>query len=477
MNIKKGLTFNDVLLIPQYSEIVSRKNLDISTRLTNKIKLKIPIISSNMDTVTEDKMAIAMASAGGLGIIHRFLSVEDQVNMVKKVKRYINYKIKNPYIINDNSKISDYIQLVKEKGVKGFPVISHVDNKLVGIISNRDLLFSLEETFVSEIMTPLDKLIYSHEKTTMDEAFIILKENKIEKLPLVNENFEVTGLITIKDILHYKKINKVSTVDENGRLMVGAAIGVKPEDIDRAKALIEAKVDILCIDVAHGHNILAGNMVKEIKSRFPNIDVIAGNVATSKGVRYLIEAGADAIKIGIGNGSICTTRMVTGSGVPQITALIECVNEANKFNIPIISDGGNGGILGNIVKALATGSSSVMLGNFLAGTDESPGPILVKDNKKVKYIRGMAGYGANLSRKQRIDSSEDLSDVVPEGVDAYIPYKGPVKDILFQIIGGIKSGMSYCGSKTLKELPSKAEFIMITEASRKDSDYHGVNKI
>jgi IMP dehydrogenase len=482
-NIVEGLTFNDVLLVPQYSDIVSRKPLNIGTRLTKNIHLNMPIISSNMDTVTEDKMAIAMASSGGIGIIHRFISVDDQVAMVKKVKRYMNYKISNPYCITiDNKKslptVQDYENLAKQKGVRGFPVVDS-NQKLLGMVTNRDLLFASSNDKLNDIMTPVQKLTVEQEGVSLEKAYDIMKQHKIEKLPLVN-NFNdmiLTSLVTVKDILHYKEINRVSTVDSMGRLMVGAAVGVKDEDLDRAKALVDVGVDILCVDVAHGHNILCGNMVKKLKSNFPDIDVIAGNVATAEGTKYLIDAGADCIKVSIGSGSICTTRMVTGCGVPQLTALFDCVSIANKYDIPIISDGGNGGFIGNIVKALASGASTVMLGNFLAGTDESPGPVLVKDNKRVKLVRGMSGYGANLSRRQNIESREDLSDVVPEGVDAYVPYKGPVKDVLTQICGGIKSGMSYNGAHNLIELVKNSKFIKITDAGRQNSNHHGVNKL
>lgn len=621
------LTFDDVLLVPQYSEVTSRKNIDLSSNLTKNIKLKIPLISSNMDTVTEDKMAIAMAMNGGIGIIHRFLGIDEQVDMVKKVKRYKNYSIKNPYTIKINDKIIIYKKLVKDNNVKSYPVIDS-ENNLVGMITGRDVLFSIDEEIVETVMTPFCKLIWSYDNITLDEAYEILKKHRKEKLPLINQDGKLTGLVTIKDLLNYKNNLNIITFDDKGRLRVGAAVGIKPEDLTRCQKLIEAEVDILVVDVAHGHSILCGNMVKEIKKKFPQIEVIAGNVATAEGTKYLIDSGADAIKVNIGEGclvsdtkilmsngsykkiieiqqndyiinmngqpvqvkhvictgkkqtigiktnswdewtyvtpdhkfltynnykkiiewmpigeidchdknifcllpnninfnkknmkivekficfnlikkkpyklmnvydlevdcsthsfiannsivhnSICTTRIMTGCGVPQLTALIDCVKEANKYGIPIISDGGNGGKIGNIVKALATGASTVMLGNFLAGTDESPGKILVKDNKKVKYIRGMSGYGANLSRKQLIDKKDDLVDVVPEGVDAYVPYKGSVKEILFQICGGMRSGLSYCGCNELKNLPIQSKFIRISDAGRRTSDYHGVNKI
>jgi IMP dehydrogenase len=477
--ISEALTFNDVLLVPQESNIKSRKTIDLSINLTKNIKLKIPIISSNMDTVTEEHMAIALASNGGIGIIHRFLSIDDQVDMVKRVKRYMSYIINDPYTIHMDATLKDFKNMVISKKVKGFPVVDD-DNRLVGIITNRDSLFAGDHDLVKKIMTPFDKLIYAHisNSTTLDEAYAIMRKHKIEKLPLVGDNKKLAGLITIRDILHHRELNNMSTIDKKGRLMVGAAIGVKlPHDIERATALINAGVDVLVVDVAHGHNIMAFDMVKELKNKFPNVDVIAGNVATSEGVKYLIDAGADCVKVGIGLGSICTTRMMTGCGVPQLTALLDCVDEANKHNIPIISDGGNGGVIGNIMKALATGASCVMLGGFLAGTDESPGQVLIRQGKKVKMYRGMSGFGANLSRKQNVENKDDISDVVPEGVDAYVPYKGAVKDVLFQICGGVKSGLSYCGCDKLVDLKGKAKFVKITDAGRKNSNHHSVNLI
>jgi len=477
--IREALTFNDVLLVPKYSEIRTRKSVDLSTNLTKNIKLKIPIISSNMDTVTEDKMAIAMASYGGIGIIHRFLSIKDQVNLVRKVKRHINYKIYDPYTINLNDTYNDFLNLVKEKGVKGFPVVNKT-NKLCGIITNRDIIFANKSTIIRDIMTPIDKLNYAEDTIDLDTAFNLMAKYKVEKLPLVKnkKTLELTGLITIRDIIHYREINKISTVDKMGRLMVGAAIGVKMNhDLERAEALVNADVDVLVVDVAHGHHILVKEMIIELKHRYPHIDIIAGNVVTAAATKFLIEAGADAVKIGIGSGSICTTRIMTGCGVPQLTALFDCFAIAKKYNIPIISDGGNSGIIGNIFKALSTGASTIMLGGFLAGTDESPGQVLVRDGKRVKLYRGMSGYGANMSRRYNIENVDNITDIIPEGVDGYKPYKGSVKEILYQICGGIKSGMSYCGVDELIKLVDRVEFVKITDAGRKNSNFHSISII
>lgn len=478
MNFKpnEAYTFNDVLIVPNFSSVKSRKNIDISTNLTKNIKLKIPIISSNMDTVTGYEMAIEMAKNGGLGILHRFLSIEDQVDMVKKVKRYMNYKIDDPYTMNINTTVEDYKYKCLTTKVKSFPVVD--DNKnLLGMITNRDILFSSDNNnLIKDLMTPINNLVYASKDISLDKAYDVMKTHKIEKLPLIeNHNNNLSGLITIKDILNYKKTNLVSTIDKRGQLMVGAAIGVKENDIIRAEKLIEAGVDIICVDVAHGHNTLSFNTIKTIRQKWPNIDIIGGNVATASGVKHLVDAGANCVKIGIGNGSICITRMITGVGIPQLTALYDCIKEANKLGVTVISDGGNGGQIGNIAKALGIGSNVVMLGNFLAGTDESPGKILVKDGKRVKLVRGMSGYGANLSRKEKIEKTDDISDIVPEGVDAYIPYKGKVKDILYQICGGVRSSMSYCGSYTLENFVNNIEFVRITDAGRKNSNYHSVN--
>ena len=484
MSIREGLTFNDVLIVPSHSDVKSRKTVDLSTKLTKdgSIKLTLPIVSSNMDTVTEDRMAIAMAEAGGLGIIHRFNTIEEQVELAKRVKRFMNYKIENPYVmpIENDPTVEDYRLLVAETGVHCFPIVKK-DLTISGMITRRDIDFaSSDKQKLADIMTPLSELTVCLDKPDiLNEVYRLMKTTKKEKILLVEDmkTMKLSGMVTHHDIKRYKQMNKISTIDKQGRLRVGAAIGVKEEDTDRAKALIDAGVDVLCVDVAHGDHPLCGDMVRVLKASYPNIPVIAGNVATASGVRYLVSCGADCIKVGIGCGSICTTRMVTGCGAPQLTALIDCYREAEATDTPIISDGGNGGLIGNIAKALGCGASAVMLGNFLAGTDETPGPILIKDNRRVKYIRGMSGYGANLSRRQKIEKREDLSDITPEGVDAYVPYKGPVRDILSKIVGGVTSACSYVGAHNLEEFTDNVEFIRITSAGRQNSDSHGVNKL
>jgi IMP dehydrogenase len=474
MNIPLSLTFNDVLLEPQESDVRSRKNCDLTTKLTPKVTLKIPIVSSNMDTVTEADMAIEMAKSGGLGIIHRFCSIEDQIKMVMRVKRYMNYKVDDPYTISPHDNIDDFNILAKSRGVGGFIVVDD-ERHLLGIVTRRDVKFSsTTSVLIKEIMTPLDKLIYSDYRIDLKSAFNMMKNEKVGNLPLVDNYMKVVGLITIKDILRFRQMNLVSTIDDNGQLVVGAAVGVKELDKERVHQLIKAECDVLVVDVAHGHNILCKEMVEWIRKIYPDAQIIAGNVATLEGTKYLHEAGADCVKIGIGPAGVCTTRMMTGCGIPQLTAIMNAYQYSNQMDLPIISDGGHGSIIGNMVKALAAGASCVMLGRTLAGTDESPGQVLVKDGKRVKLLRGMSGFGANMSRRHHIENRDDITDLVPEGVDAYVPYKGKVKGILHQLTGGMSSGLSYCGTHSLKELPNKAKFIRITSAGFANSKSHGV---
>jgi len=437
-----------------------------------------------MDTVTEAEMAIEMALNGGIGIIHRFMTIEKQVEMVRRVKRFINYVIKNPYTLPDNADIPTLRREIEAKHNNSF-LITNDKHELVGIVTQRDLqLITPATVSVSEIMTPRSKLHVARKETPYEDCLRILQEHRIEKLPLVDENWNIFGLVTIKDMIYRKKNLIKSSLDKNGNLLVGAAIGVKEAALERAGALIDAGVDVLVLDIAHGHSIMAFETIQNVKRKWPNIDIIGGNVATAEGTKYLIEAGADAVKVNIGAGSICTTRIMTGAGVPQWSAVVECAKEAKKYGIPIISDGGNCGKVGNMTKAFAAGASSIMLGNFLAGTDESPGQILVKDGKRVKMIRGMASLGATLSKNkaaagtaEEVADAGDVSDIVPEGVEAYVNYKGRVKDILRQINGGVKSGMSYCGVDNIEDLHKVAEFIKITTAAQVESGSHHVNLI
>ena len=468
--MKTGITFDDVLLVPKKSKVLSRKNVSVSSKLTKNIELNCPIVSSNMDTVTESEMAIEMARNGGIGIIHRFNSIEDQVEMVKDVKRAESLIIENPYRVNLDTKLDEIKFLMKKKNVHSLLVSE--DGKLQGIITSRDMRFISKGKSAAEIMTPREKIIVGAPDISIDEAKETLDKYRIEKLPLVDSSNTIIGLITSKDILNH--INRPNaSLDKRGRLLVGAAIGVK-DYLERTKALIDVGVDVLVIDIAHGHSELAINTLQTIKKKF-KIDIIAGNVATGEATKDLIEAGADAIKVGVGPGSICITRIVTGAGIPQLTAITESASIGKKYGIPIIADGGIR-TSGDLTKALAAGASTVMLGSVLAGTDESPGELLVKEGRRVKIIRGMAGYGANMSRRERENMSSDVFDIVPEGVEGVVPYRGAVRDILKQLIGGLQSGISYCGGHSILGLQQNAEFIRITGAGKKESGSHDIGR-
>jgi IMP dehydrogenase len=473
-----GLSYDDVLLVPKRSSIKSRRDVSTETRLTRNITLKIPIVSSNMDTVTEASMAIAMAQLGGIGIIHRFNTIEQQVEEVMKVKRYRNAFIENPLTISQGSVLADARKIMEKHGVTGLLAVDE-NNKLVGILTSRDIRFKPPETTpVKDLMTPKEKLIVGNVGIGVEEAQKKLLDNKVEKLPIVNDDFTIAGLITGKDIYRKQKYPD-SSVDKKDKLLVGAAIGVKEDSIDRAEALIKAGVDVLVIDIAHGHSDLAIETLQKVKKKFPEVDIIAGNVATSEGARDLIKAGADCIKVGVGPGSICTTRIVTGSGYPQLSAVMHCAKEADKKGIPIIADGGIKNS-GDITKAIAAGASTVMLGNLLAGTDESPGVPLIKNGKRFKVVRGMASYGAKFGREAKennAESFERLVEFVPEGVEANVPYRGSVSEVLHQLIGGLRSGMSYCGARKIDDFRGKAEFVQITSAGIRESHAHDVHLI
>jgi len=471
----KGLSYDDVLLVPQKSTVESRKHVCTKTRLTKKISLQIPIISSNMDTVTESAMAIAMAQLGGIGIIHRFNTIKEQVAEVKKVKRYRNAIIRNPLTISMNATLACARNLMREHGIKGLLVVDD-QNILVGILTNRDIRFRPDEgRMVKEFMTPRERLIVGGSDITIADAKTLLVEHCIEKLPLVYDDWTIAGLITSKDI-YVKSEYPSALLDAQGQLLVGAAIGVKQEDIERAQALIDAGVDVLVVDIAHGHSTLAIKMVREIKKRFPDMQLIAGNVATARGTQDLITAGADAIKVGVGPGSICTTRIKTGSGYPQLSAIIQCAQEADAYGVPIIADGGIKQS-GDITKAIAAGASTVMLGSLLAGTDESPGIPFVKDGKKYKVVRGMASFGANLGRASTTKDNRNVLDYVPEGVEALTPYKGKVSECIQQMLGGFYSGMSYCGATTIEQLRGHGFFVPITASGVRESHAHDVQQV
>lgn len=471
--IKLGLTFDDVLLIPKKSSVKSRKEIVLKTRLTKNIEMNMPLISANMDTVTEHKMAVVLARAGGIGIIHRYLTVEDQVSEVLKVKRSESMMVEDPYTLSKDHTIAEAKQFMKENGVGGLLIVDDKE-KLAGILSKRDILFAVEDKKVSEVMTKNSSMVTVSEKISFEKARKILHENRIEKLPVVDKDNNILGLITSKDLRKAKQ-HPQALKDKKGRLMVGAAIGVKQGFLERARELVLAGVDVLVIDIAHGHSELALNALKEIKKNL-DIDVIVGNVATVEGVKDLAIAGADAIKVGVGPGSICTTRIVSGSGYPQLSAIMECSKEAKKHDIPIIADGGIK-TSGDLAKALAAGASSSMMGNLFAGTDEAPGLTILKNGRKYKVSRGMASFGAALGRKEKQKQEEEVSDIVPEGVEAMVPYKGSADEVIRQLLGGLRSGISYCGSKDIPEMQSNAEFVRITNSGMRESKPHDVDLV
>ena len=465
-----GLTFDDVLLLPAKSDILPR-DVDISTKLTRNITLNIPIISAAMDTVTEADLAVAIAREGGLGIIHRAMSPQKQALEVDKVKKSESGMIVDPITIAPNAPISDALALMEKYKISGVPVT--IKGKLVGILTNRDLRFETNvKKKVSEVMTK-ENLITAPVGTTLEKAKKLLHEYKIEKLPIVDDDFNLKGLITIKDIEKIKKYPHACK-DRIGRLRVGAAVGVGEEALHRAEILVKAGVDIIAIDTAHGHSKAVINTLKEIKKRF-NIDVIAGNVATAEGTKDLINAGADAVKVGIGPGSICTTRIVAGAGVPQLTAINNCHAVSSKAKIPLIADGGIK-YSGDITKALAAGAHCVMIGNLFAGTAESPGEIIFYQGRSYKVYRGMGSLGAmEQGAKDRYGQhGVEKEKLVPEGVEGRVPYKGPLAQSIHQLVGGLRSGMGYCGCKNLQEMRTKAKFIQITNAGWKESHVHDV---
>lgn len=478
MHFKEGLTFDDVLLVPKRSPIVSRSQTSLKTKLSANIKINIPIISANMDSVTESDMASALAREGGIGIIHRFMTIEDQVKEVLRVKRSESVIIEQPYTIGPNNTIKEANTIMSEKGISGL-LVEDNNKRLCGILTRRDIVFEKNlNTEVSSLMTK--DVISAKVGTTTEQAKEILHKYKVEKLPIIDEEKKIFGLITGKDILKIEKYPNASK-DKKGRLLVGAAVGVKGDYLERTEDLLNNGADIIVVDIAHGHSDNAINTVKMIKKAFPTCELMAGNVATEKGTEDLIKAGVDAVKVGVGSGSICITRIVTGSGVPQLTAIGDSAKTAKEYDIPIISDGGTR-TSGDLTKALAAGASSVMIGSLFGGTDESPGKTLTKNGKKYKMYRGMASFSASLGRKYRENAgmsidNDDLNDIVPEGVEAMVPYKGSVIEIIRQLVGGVRSGLSYCGAKTISEMQENAEFIKITAAGYKESQPHDVDVI
>lgn len=467
--VKKALTFEDVLLMPQYSEILP-KDIVLKSRLTKKINLNVPLVSAAMDTVTEYRTAIMMARLGGIGIIHKNMDIKTQVRMVKRVKKSESGVIIDPIFIKPDATIKEALDIMSEYRISGVPVVND-DRVLIGILTNRDLRFETDFTaLVGDKMTKAP-LITAPKGCTLDDAEEIFKNNKVEKLPIVDENGKLDGLITIKDLkkrIEYPNSNK----DKYGRLVVGAAIGVG--HFERAEALVDAGADVLVLDSAHGHSKNIINTLKELKSNL-DVDVIVGNVANPKSIADLAKAGADAIKVGIGPGSICTTRIVAGVGVPQITAISDCAQEAKKYDIPIIADGGIK-YSGDIAKALAAGASSVMIGSLLAGCDESPGDLITFQGRQYKLYRGMGSIGAmTRGSADRYFQEGTASDkLVPEGIEGRVPYAGTLKNVVFQLLGGLRSSMGYCGSIDIPTFQEKAEFVEITTAGLKESHVHDV---
>ena len=468
--LKTAYTFDDVLLVPQKSDVLPR-NVDTSTFITKKIKLNIPLMSAGMDTVTESKMAIAIAREGGIGIIHKNMSIEAQAQEVDTVKRSENGVITNPFHLTAEHTIGEADALMARFRISGVPIVD--GTKLVGIITNRDMKFQKDYSIkIDEVMTK-ENIITAAVGTTLEEAELILKKHKIEKLPLVDDDNNLKGLITIKDIEKAVKFPN-SAKDSKGRLLVGAAIGVTKDMLERVEALYKSGVDVITVDTAHGHSKGVIDAVIAIKAKYPDIQIIAGNVATAEATRDLILAGCDCIKVGIGPGSICTTRVVSGIGVPQLTAVMDCAEEARKYGIPVVADGGIK-YSGDIVKALAAGATVVMMGSMFAGCDESPGEEEIFQGRKFKVYRGMGSIAAMQKGSKDRYFQEDDKKLVPEGVEGRVPYKGPIADTLFQLIGGIRSGMGYCGAKDLPDLVAKAVFIVQTSAGLKESHPHDVN--
>ena len=466
--VKEGITFDDVLLIPAYSQVIGNQ-VDITTHLTNKIQLNIPMMSAGMDTVTEHRMAIAMARQGGIGIIHKNMSIEEQAEEVDKVKRSENGVISDPFYLSPENTLADANELMSKFRISGVPITE--GKKLVGIITNRDLKF--EEDFTKKIKDCMtsEGLVTAKEGITLEEAKQILGKARKEKLPIVDENFNLKGLITIKDIEKQIKYPN-SAKDDQGRLLCGAAIGITANCLERVEALVKSHVDVVVLDSAHGHSMNVLNCVKMIKKAYPDLQVIAGNVATGEGTKALIEAGVDAVKVGIGPGSICTTRVVAGIGVPQITAVMDCYAVAKEYNIPIIADGGIK-YSGDMTKAIAAGANVCMMGSIFAGCDESPGTFELYQGRKYKVYRGMGSISAMENGSKDRYFQSNAKKLVPEGVEGRVAYKGSVEDTIFQLIGGLRSGMGYCGAHTIDELHN-AKFTRITSAGVLESHPHDI---
>ncbi|MEM4189694.1 MAG: IMP dehydrogenase [Candidatus Caldarchaeum sp.] len=477
---KVGLTFDDVLLIPRKSSVKSRREVSTRSRFTRRIWLEVPIVSAAMDTVTEAEMAIAMAREGGVGVIHRFNAVQQQVEQIKMVKRAENIAIEEPYTIGPEATIAEADALMNFKNVSGLLVVNP-SKKLLGILTRRDVLFKPRDAKVAECMTPAEKVVTAKPDITLDEAKQVFMKYKVEKLPLVDSEGYVKGLVTSADIVK-KLMYPNASRDSRGRLMVAAAIGVKEDALDRAEALIGAGADALVVDVAHGHTEMVIQTIKRVRRVFgDDVEIVAGNVATAEGVEDLASAGASAVKVGVGPGSVCTTRIVAGVGVPQLTAIMDCADAAKTMGVPVIADGGIRSSA-DMVKALAAGASTVMIGRLLAGTDESPGAVVVRNGRKMKIYRGMASLYAMLAKNSRAGEEDILQDAsdysyMAEGVEAYVPYKGSASDVIRQLTAGLRSGLSYLGAHNIEELQQKAVFMRITEAGLKESHPHDVEPV
>tara|TARA_B100001093_G_scaffold519149_1_gene606762 strand:- start:2317 stop:3789 length:1473 start_codon:yes stop_codon:yes gene_type:complete len=471
--VGEGLTYDDVLLVPAYSHILPR-DVDISTRFTKNIRINVPIVSAAMDTVTEYDMAIAIAREGGIGVLHKNMSIEDQAFQVRKVKRAESGMILDPITLPLTALVKDAKDSMRENRIGGIPVVDR-EGKLLGIVTNRDLRFEKNEMRpVEEVMTS-ENLITAAKGTTLSEAEEILQENKIEKLPVVDDDYHLVGLITFRDITKLTQ-KPIANKDKYGRLLVAAAIGVTVDALERTKMLVEAGVDALIIDTAHGHSKGVVHTLKEVKSEYPDLDVVVGNVATANAAKYLVQAGADAVKVGIGPGSICTTRVVAGVGVPQFSAVLEVANALKGTGVPVIADGGVR-YTGDIPKAIAAGADTVMLGSLLAGTNESPGETIIFEGRKFKSYRGM-GSVASMKKgsKDRYfqDVEDDIKKLVPEGIEGRVPYKGELFESMHQFIGGLRAGMGYCGSKDIETLQQSGKFVKITFSGIKESHPHDV---
>ncbi|MCS7013823.1 MAG: IMP dehydrogenase [Chloroherpetonaceae bacterium] len=477
----EALTFDDVLLVPARSAVLPR-DADVSTRLTKSIRLNVPLLSAAMDTVTESEMAIALAREGGMGVIHKNLTIEQQAAEVDRVKRSESGMIQNPITLTEDATVKDALELMARYSISGIPVVENgsenlANKKLRGIITNRDLRFKPDlHQKIADIMTK-ENLITAEVGTTLEEAEEILQHHKIEKLLIVDKEGNLKGLITFKDIQKKKKFPNACK-DELGRLRVAAAVGIRANTLQRVEALVSAGVDAIVVDTAHGHSEAVLKMVETIRAKFPSLGIIAGNVATAEGVHDLVAAGADCVKVGIGPGSICTTRIVAGVGVPQLSAIMNCYEEAQKTNTPLIADGGIK-YSGDIVKALAAGADSVMIGSLFAGVDESPGETILYEGRKFKSYRGMGSLGAmseaeGSSDRYFQDAEDDVKKFVPEGIEGRVPYKGALSEVVYQLIGGLRAAMGYCGVRTIEELKTKTKFVKITNAGLRESHPHSV---